>query len=72
METLIKNLCGNLKKLCCDLGLDPVILTKSLIIFMILMGIIALMVKYPIIFLVLIGLLLSVLIIMAIYSALEP
>ena len=71
MKTLIENLCGNLKKLCCDLGLDPVILTKSIIIFITLIGIIALMIMYPILFIVLIGLLLSGLIIMAIYSMLE-
>lgn len=71
METLIKNLCGNLEKLCCDLGLDPVILTKSIIIFIVLIGIIALMVMYPIMFIILVGLLLSGLIIMAIYSMLE-
>ena len=72
MKTLIENLCGNLKKLCCDLGLDPATLTKSIIIFIILIGIIALMVKYPIIFVILAVLLLSILIIMAIYSMLEP
>lgn len=71
MRTLIENLCGNLEKLCCDLGLDPVILTKSVIIFIVLIGIIALMVMYPIMFIILVGLLLSGLIIMAIYSMLE-
>lgn len=71
METLIKNLCGNLEKLCCDLGLDPAILTKSIVIFIIIIGIIALIVIYPIIFVILAGLLLSILIIMAIYSMLE-
>lgn len=71
MRTLIENLCGNLEKLCCDLGLDPVILTKSIIIFIVLIGIIALMVMYPIMFIILVGLLLSGLIIMAIYSMLE-
>lgn len=71
MRTLIENLCGNLEKLCCDLGLDPVILTKSIIIFITLIGVIALMVIYPIMFAILVGLLLSILIIMAIYSMLE-
>lgn len=71
MKTLIKNLCGNLEKLCCDLGLNPAILTKSIIIFIIFIGITALMVIYPIIFIILMVLLLSILIIMAIYSMLE-
>lgn len=71
MKTLIENLCGNLEKLCCDLGLDPAILTKSIVIFIVLIGIIALMVMYPIMFIILVGLLLSGLIIMAIYSMLE-
>ena len=70
MKTLIENLCGNLeKKLGCDL--DPTILTKSIIIFILLIGITVLMIAYPIMFVILIVLFFSILIIMTIYFMLE-
>lgn len=67
MRTLIENLCGKLE----DWGIDPITLAKAIGIFIVLIIIVALMIKYPVILLILTGLLISVALIMLIYGIIE-
>ena len=67
MRTLIENLCGKLE----DWDIDPILLVKSIGIFLTLVVVITLMVAFPTLFFITIGVLLSVLIIVVIYSILR-
>lgn len=60
-----------LEKLCDYLHLDPVILTKSIVIFIVFIGIVVLMVIYPILFVILLLLVLCVIMIIGIYTVIE-
>ena len=67
MKDLIKNLCSKLE----SWGINPITLAKSIGIFIVLITIIGLMIKYPIIFVIFVGLLLSVVLILLIYSLID-
>ena len=67
MKTLIKNLCGKLE----SWGIDPIILSKAIGIFLIVVMIVVIMVIYPVLFIILLTTILYVLIIGLIYLMLE-
>ena len=67
MKTLIENLCGKLE----DWDIDPIILVKSIGIFLILVVVVALMIIFPVLFMVLLGILMSILLIVLIYAVVE-
>lgn len=67
MRTLIENLCGKLEKW----GIDPILLAKSIGIFIVLITALILMVTYPIILIIFVIILLSIVLIGLIYTAIK-
>ena len=67
MKTLIKNLCGKLE----DWDINPIILVKSIGIFLTLVIVTTLMIVFPMLFFIILGVLLSAMIIGVIYNILD-